>query len=243
MNKIFALILPILALLTSCRTLTVENKQYQKTYYQVTLGSLGNDKENVLGTSHSQSGEMDYVRLKVLAKSIPFNRTSYRAFAEAKSAQSAPLAVDYVDSLETKPTFLSLEIADRIGLVHMLNDKPNSDVREYLMNQNDTEIVTGLSIVFNEESMKSLIDAQELFLEPVGVDSYALKLYQNGALTKTLPFNEGVVFAYRTANCCWKQNDKYQLEIVDLVEGNEKCPHKSHLWSSRAKKKINYYKL
>lgn len=243
MNKTLAFTALILVLVTSCRTLTVENKQYQKTDYHVTLGSLGQNKENVLGTSHSQSGEADYSQLKVLAKSISFNKTSYKAFVEAKSSQSASLTINYVDSLEIKPAFLNLEIANKIGLVNMLNDKSNAEVKEYLMNQNDTEIVTGLSMVFNEENMKTLINAQELFLEPDGIDSYALKLYQNGALVKTIPFNEGVVFAYRTANCCWKQNDKYQLEIVDLVEGSEKCPYKSHLWSSRAKKKINYYKL
>ena len=88
-----------------------------------------------------------------------------------------------------------------------------------------------------------ILTAEEVFLESSGLKNYSLNLYANGQKQHVIQFNEGVIFAYQTSNCCWKQNDKYQLEIIDLVETNDKCPSNSFRSSNRANKKINYYKF
>jgi len=242
MNKAIAFSVIFLILLSSCKTLTVNNRQYVKTNYPVALGSLGQDKEGVLGVSHTQLGEVTYNRIKVSIKPVAFNKQSYKAFLEAKSNQAANVMVHYVDSIKQKPNFLNIEIADRVGLITMLNDPSNKTVKKYLMDQSDAQLVTRVSGVFNQANTETLLSAQEVYLEPHGLDAYVLKTY-NGSSSKTITFKESVVFAYKPANCCWKENSKYQLEIVDLVESGQKCPYKSYQWPNKAKKKLNYYKL
>ena len=98
-------------------------------------------------------------------------------------------------------------------------------------------------MALDKNRLDELLNADEVFLEATGVKSYALKTYKKGQLQTVLTFNEGVVFAYQASNFCWEENDKYQLEIVDIVETSDKCPNKTYRSAKRAKKKINYYKL
>ena len=82
-----------------------------------------------------------------------------------------------------------------------------------------------------------------MFLVENGLKMYALQLYKNGDKTDMIRFNEGVVFTFKTASCCWQENKRYQLNIVDIVEDFNACPNKTYSSANRAKKKVNYFKL
>jgi len=233
-----------LFLIVSCKSISIENKQHFQTNENITLGSIGSDENFILEKTYSAIGIPKYFKpIKVNVTAISFSNTSYSVFRKANLSQKDIIKVNYHDSLKIKPNFLSINISDRISLIHLLNQKENIEIKDFLLNDNHSHIVTGISIVFDKEITEAIKNAEEIFIEQSGIKSIALKLYNKSKLESTINFNEGVVFSYRTASVCWKENSKYQLEIVDLVEGDNSCSKQTYKSSKRAKTDINYYKF
>ncbi|EGV42287.1 hypothetical protein BZARG_382 [Bizionia argentinensis JUB59] len=241
-TSLFVLFLTILS--TGCKSLTVQQKQYTTTIQKVVLGSVGQDENYILKKTYSSLAVPDYNKpIKVSATPILFNKTSLKRFKNAQKLQAKEVQVNYIDSLMLKPKFLNLQTVDDVALIALLNNNTNADIKNYLINKNNAHIVTSISIAFNENTMQDILKAEEVFLESAGLKSIALNLYNNKALVKSIHFNEGVVFAYRVSQFCWKENSKHQLEIVNLIEGITSCAKKTYKSAKRAKKEINYYKL
>ncbi|WP_299884424.1 hypothetical protein [uncultured Lacinutrix sp.] len=232
----------VLILLVSCKTVSIDNQMQSTTTQQIILGTIGIDKELLLNKSYTNTAIPEYkepVKVSVSVKS--FNKKTFKAFSNANTANL--ITVNYVDSLEIKPKFVSLYIQDKITVLKALNSKTNKTVKSYLTTKNEASIISYLSMALNQQAITNISQADECFLEKDGIKSYTLQLYKNGEKTNIIRFNDGVVFAYKTLNCCWKQNEKQQLEIVDLIDPINRCPNKTSMRASRAKKEINYFKL
>lgn len=228
----------------SCKTVTVQNKQYQITAQKVALGSVGIDKTFDLERTYTAHGIPDFIeQIKVQVTPIALDKRSFKAYNKAKELQPSSINVRLVDSLPDKPKFLNVEIADKVGLMNLLNDPSNTSVNAYLQNQKEAHIVTNISIVLNVADMNDLLMAEEVFITQIGIKTIGLKLFNKHKITRTINFNDGVVFAYRASKGCWKENNKYQLEIVELIEGDDSCPSQTYRSSKRAKKKIDYFKF
>lgn len=233
-----------LMLFTSCKSIYIKQESHKTTTQSVQLGTVGEQKDFVLEQDYNHTAIPKYKKaVKVQVDLIAFNKASFKAFTKAKTAQSKDIAIHYVDSLAKKPKYLKLEIADRVSILNALNSKENRDVFQFLENKKNAHVVTSVSMALNESDLVAVQNADEVFLEMQGIKSYGLRTYKNKKAQQTILFNQGVIFAYQTSSCCWKQNDKYQLEIVDLAEGNDDCPNRTSRSSKRAKKEINYYKF
>ncbi|MEO8934106.1 MAG: hypothetical protein ABI295_07340 [Xanthomarina sp.] len=228
----------------ACNSISVQDKPYKKTKKQIILGSIGQDANYLLEQHYSNSAIPNFTTpIKVQATAVSFRKSSIKSFQKAQAFQTHKVQIKYIDSIELKPRFLNLEIVDQVAFINMLNAKENMDIKQYLINQNKSHIITHVSVAFTESTIQDIQEAEEAFIELTGKKSIALHLYSNNKLIKVVGFFEGVVFAYKTASCCWKENSKHQLEIVDLVDGKNKCPNKSYLSAQKAIKKINYYKF
>jgi len=244
MQRTTYILVSIAICLTGCRSVLV-NKEFQKTTkHTIPLGIVGEQKDFVLEQDYNHTALPEYQSpIKVNISVLEFNTTSYKAFANAKTRQDQKLSVNYVDSLKSKPKYVKVDIADRVAVLNALNNSTNKDVFNFLQNKKEAHMVTSIAMALNSNDLLSVTNAEEVFLERTGIKNYALNLYNNKELQQTILFTNGVVFAYKTSSCCWKQNSKYQLEIIDLAEGNTKCPNQSYRSAKRANKKINYYKL
>mgnify|MGYP000908383044 CR=1 FL=1 len=229
---------------TSCRTLSVQHERQHKTTQNIQLGTIGVHKNFILEQDYNFTAFPQLQQpIKVSVTAVPFNKTKLKAFEKAKSAQNKAIVVKYVDSVKTKPRFLKLEIADRVAILNSLMGNENTAVFEFLQNKTNAHLISTISIVFDAETAAKLSTAQEVFLEHTGINNYVLKTYDNNIEQHSIYFNEGVVFGYQTSNACWKENKKRQLEIVDVVESNDRCPINTHRLAKKAKKQINYYKF
>ncbi|PWH83985.1 hypothetical protein DIS18_05405 [Algibacter marinivivus] len=243
MNKYIFLLLTITCLL-SCKSISVHQEFQETTTQNIQLGTVGEQKKFLLEQDYNHTALPKYQKqVKVQVSLVDFNTSTFKIYQKAKPFQNKTIVVNYIDSIKTKPKFLKLEIADRIAILNTLNDKDNKDIFQFLKNKTEAHIITTISVVFNQETSDVLSHGEEVFLEQIGVNNYALKIYKNKIEEKTIYFNDGVVFGYQTSNACWKQDDKYQLGIVDLVENNDQCPNNTYRSAKRAKKKINYYKF
>lgn len=228
---------------TSCKTISIQKEAQHITTQSMMLGVVGNQKNFALEQDYNHVALPDYNQpIKVQPTVIAFSKPSFSAFKKAQQAQNNTVVINYVDSVKTnQSSFLKLEIADRVSVINALKNKVNTDVFQFLQNNNQAHILTTISIALNQDDQDIIKKADEVFLETSGVKNYVLKTYIDKALQQTIKFTDGVVFAYQMSSACWKEDNKYQLQIIDLVESNDKCPSKSYLSAKRAKKKINYY--
>lgn len=233
-----------LFILSSCNTLTFRSESQNKTMEPLILGNIGSGKEFILQNKFNNVSYPTYTKpIKVSASKKPFDKSTYKSFLKAKQSQSNTVNIKYVDSIKEKPYYLELNIADRVTLVNALNDKINDDVKEYLSINPSANLITNLSIAFNQDHLKKVVQAKSIFLIEKPLKTYTLKLLTSNNKTEFLNFNEGIVFGYKTANCCWKENGTRELNIVDLVSTYSNCPNNAYRSANRAKKKINYFKL
>lgn len=228
----------------SCKSISVAGETQSKTSQHLELGIIGEDKLFILEEDYNSTAIPSFdTPVKVSASVLEFNKTSFKAFSLANNKESLPLTINYIDSLDTKPRFLKLELADRVSILNALNNKENNAVKDYIKNKKDAHIISAISIAFDEEKTKSVLDADALFLEQEPNKTFVLRAYKNNSILSSFKFSEGVVFAYQASNFCWQENDKYKLNIVDIVESTDKCPNSTYRSAKRAKKKIDYFKL
>ena len=240
MNKCICIALMI-AGFTSCKTLSVQQERQTKTTQNLQLGAIGVHKNFILEQDYNFTAFPQFQHpIKVKVNGVPFNKTKMKVFENAKRTQNKDIHVKYVDSVKIKPRFLKLEIADRVAVLKSLNSKGNATIFQFLKTKKNAHLITAISIVFDAETTAKLSTAQEVFLEHTGINNYVLKTYENTKEQHSIYFNEGVVFGYQTSNACWKENKKRQLEIVDFVESNDRCPIHTHRLANKAKKIINY---
>lgn len=240
-KKIFPIILLILF---NCKSISISNETQIKTSKTLELGVIGEDKVFLLEQDYNSIALPKYNEpIKVSANYLSFNKPSFKAFSEANNKKTKPLKLEYIDSLVKKPKFLKLELLDRVAVLIALNSLTNEDVKNYILNKKEAHIISAISITLDDEKMKSIADSDALFLEQDGEKKYLLRGYLEGQLKMSICFNEGVVFAYQASSFCWQENDKHQLDIVDIVESTDKCPNNSYKSAKRAKKKVDYFKF
>lgn len=237
------LLICITCFIVSCKTVSLQPSQ-TKTTQQITIGSIGTDKDFLLQQEFNNTAIPQYTEpIKLTVSSKLFNKQTFKNFTKAKALQSAPIQINYIDTIANKPKYIALQAADKVGIIKAFNAKENDGVKNYLSHNQNTNVVTGISIALNENDLKNIMNADAVFLVEETYKTYALQLCKDNKKTERIAFNDGITFSYKTANCCWQENNKHQLNIVDMVSIFNSCPNRTYRSSKRAKKKINYYKL
>ncbi len=242
MSRYFLIIVLFTVTITGCKTSSIFQESQTNTVQQVPLGSVGLEKDFILQRGFNNSAIPKYeapIKLSVFIK--PFTKQIHKSFLKAKVSQSANVRVNYIDSLEVKPKFIQFKIADKIALIEALNSATNKGVRNYLSHNKTANVVSSISMAFNKQHLELIQQADAVFLVESGIKNYALQLYKEGKKTDRIQFNKGIVFAYKASNCCWQENNRHQIDIVDLVSEFNSCPNKTYRNSERAKKETKLF--
>ncbi|WP_298341158.1 hypothetical protein [uncultured Algibacter sp.] len=213
------------------------------TTQKLALGSIGSEKDFLLQKDFSYSGLPAYSKpIKLEVKPVVFKKQSFKQFEKASQLQNSNVSIIYIDSLEQKPKYIELILADKIELVDAINSKKNKGIKNYLSHNKYANVLTHISVAFNQKHYGALTSADAVFLIEKNPKIYALSIYKNNT-HKNILLDDGVVFQYSTSNCCWQEDSRRQLQIVDIVDNYSNCPNNTYKSSKRAKKKINYFKL
>jgi hypothetical protein len=211
------------------------------TTQKLALGSIGSEKDFLLQKDFNYSGLPSYAKpIKLEVKPVVFKKLSYKQFEKARQLQNSNVSIVYVDSLEQKPKYIELVMADKIELVDAINSKKNKGVKNYLSHNKYANVLTHISVAFNQKHYEALTSADAVFLIEKAPKVYAIRIYKD-ATQKNILLEDGVVFQYSTSNCCWQEDNRRQLQIVDIVDIYSNCPNNTYKSSKRAKKKINYF--
>lgn len=234
----------LLVLMESCSTINIHQSSSTPTTQKLTLGSIGSSKDFILEKEFHNTAIPSYkAPIKVSVTAVPFNKQTFRTFTKAKTLQLTEVDIEYIDSLPNKPKYLQLQIADKVAVINALNDQENKAVKAYLSHGADANILTSISLALNQKDMEAIIGSDAVLLKEAGYKTYVLQLYKDAIKTQTIHFNQGVVFGYKTDNCCWQKGKTRQMNIVDLVGSHNDCPNGTYRSLKRAQKTNNYYKL
>ena len=144
-------------LLQSCKPVVVDFKNSTLTQKSLSLLHIGNE-EGLLSRSNYENNAITVTKvpIKVIISVNSFTKQTYKAFTRANKFKNKELYVKYEDSLENKPNFLSITIADKIAVLDAFKEKQNHSLREYLTLQPNARLITNISLVANPEDIRMI---------------------------------------------------------------------------------------
>jgi len=235
----FAVLLVIISCQSISSTLNLNNKEKQT----VELGNIGYSEDLLFEDSFENIAIAKFNNpIKVSVTQADFSKSDYKKYLQNKYSKPSSIEVKYVDSIKTKPQYVILTIIDKLTIIDALNTAENTSLKELVSYQDQSELITSISAALNLAQIKQIISADEIFLVPNGIKSYALQLYTDKQPKQLIKFSDMVAFDYKSSCMCWQENTRRQLKIVDFVEGSD-CPKDTYKSAKRAKKKIDYFKF
>lgn len=217
-------IIILLVILVSCKTVYVKKDQQKAASSNLELATIGENKPNL----QINSFEVHAIpklsqKIRVNATLLEFSKATYRAFKKATKFQGNKNNVKYIDSLVNKPTFVELNIMDKVTLLEVLNKSLNAEIIDYLKYTPKAKIVTTISIVFDLKEQNEINQSDEIYISNSKNKKYNLELYKNKKLVTTIDFSKGTVLSYKLSTFCWAKNNKNGIGIVKIIDNNSKC--------------------
>ena len=164
MQKSFLLLFSLVSIFYSCKTISIHQPSQIKTTQQVQLGNIGSDKDFLLQKGFNNVAIPNYkAPIKLVITNTSFNKQTYKAFIKANILQSSDLSIHYEDSILKKPTYIQLQIADRVTVVKVFNEKENKRIKDYLSHNTYANVLTGVSIVFNQKEIEAITKSDAVF--------------------------------------------------------------------------------
>ncbi len=232
----------LLIILTSCKTIVVNNQIQKMASSPLELGTIGKTEFNLQINNFEIAAIPQFKKkIRVTATLLPFNKSTFKTFTKASVLQGKNSSIKYIDSLQVKPNYVLLKITDIVRLIEELNSEHNTSVINYLKVEPNAKIITTVTMTFDMNTLNEIIQAEEIYLSTVKYKKYSLELYKNNTLVKTIALSNGAVFSYKVSSFCWGENDKKQLEIVKLSDNNSKCTKNTNKsYQQLEKKKFNF---
>ena len=206
------------------------------------LGVVGKDIKNVFKKNFLQLGKPIINRtLAVSVREVPFSKSKYKTYQNNHLQTGEKLAIDYIDSLP-KPTYIDLEISDKINLLSLLNTAENSDVRSYLAQDAHNSIVTAISVTVQPHIKALLLEAEALYLKESKYGLFVLEVAK-GRERSEVAFTVREIFDYQLSGFCWRK-DNYGNKIIEAIAmGNENCPRGTEQKAYKLDETKSYLKL
>lgn len=215
----------LLIIMASCQTTVIKDKKYKVSKSTIELGSIGRAKymfniDNKFSI-HSIPVLHNNVRLDV--QILPFNKDINTIYKSKAALNPSAIKVEYVDSLPTKPHYITVSIMDRTGFANELNNEYNQDITTYLKDAKNAVIVTGMALVLPAEDISKIKLADTYYLVNSQDKKHSITLYKAGKKTDTIELHDGLPLAYTLGKFCWAISDRQQWYISEVVDDNKGC--------------------
>ena len=206
-----------------------------------TLAAIGKKDRSLLHTDFKQVGEPVFSdRIAISVQAIPFTKSKFKAYQNAKRQKGQKVYVAYVDSIPEKPKFLRFEIKDKIGLKTLLNSEENTQVRSYLTKDADCQIVSNISLYMDEMEADMYLSAQGLFL--VSDTNGLLRMEMiHGNQKQFVNLSKNEIFEYDSMGFCWGENAYGKPQIETLNTG--RCPDGTQKDAQKLNDEYSFLKL
>lgn len=222
MNRITLLFFIII--FSSCNTIKVKDKAYKASNSSIEIGSIGFSKSAITKNDFTtRSFPKLESKIRVEVNVVPFNKKLNKNYLQKEKFNQNQAKIQYVDSLDTKPELVSINILDISGFVSELNSDKNKDITAFLKKTKHSRIVTSLVTTLSSESLSKIKQADTYYLLNNQENKYTLALFKANKKTETIDLQSGVVLGYQVSKCCWAMDNRGRWYLADLVEENSSC--------------------
>jgi len=219
--KFFFLLL--LVCLTSCKLVSIGQESAKTLTSNPMLGTVGSFQDDIISSSFNEAGAPEFKgKIKLSVEKVFFNKQTLKQYNNKTLNKENVLRI--VDSLDLNPSYLKLEISDKVGFMNTLNNAKNKDLKNYIEITRDKTILTSVWMYFPEEFANLLEKAKELYLINNHKSSYSIEVLNMDNTRQILSVKEGTVFGYNFSGFCWTENYKHEAVIAAFREVNEPCP-------------------
>jgi hypothetical protein len=228
-------------LFTACGSYKSKQQAAKLTFPE--LGSILHTKGEMWYASAEQIGKPIWdTPPEINAKQLPFNKKTYTTYARYMANAGRINGIPYVDSLPYKPKYIRLQLLDKISATAALNNKDNTNVREYLENDAAYKLVTRLDMTVPDAMMPELLGANNI------------RLVEDAQLGKHLVLTRGVeeskinladvqIFDTGFSSFCWREDRYHRKQIEAILTENEKCPKGTFKKASKVESDKSYLKF
>lgn len=187
------------------------------------IGTIGKTETVLLNTEFTTIGQPLLERkIPLTLRVVPFTSRTFSVYSNARKQHGLPTAVQYIDSVESKPTYAIIEINDRIGLKETLNNAENLPTKSYLEKDHRSRLVSSMSVVLDDTNTAMLSDANGIFLTSDKNGLLQIETMHNNQKHQiSIPKNQ--IFDYELLGICWGENNIGKL-IIETFNDNGKCP-------------------
>ena len=187
------------------------------------IGAIGKEKGTLLKTQFIQIGHpILETPIALSVQSIAFTSKSFKDYNDMKEQGVSENTVHFVDSLEFKPTYITLAIKDRIGLKKALNSELNEDTKSYLEKDASSRLVSEIAVVLDKATETILSDADGIFLITDKEGLLWIEAIHDKQRHKiNIPASE--IFDYKLMGVCWGKNTVGKT-VVETFNDNGRCP-------------------
>ncbi|MEL4309118.1 hypothetical protein [Joostella sp. CR20] len=223
MREGIKILIALVVLCYSCKTVTVNNDNQIISDSQPQLGAIGFLESRLVLEKEIKRHTFKTVMLPSLESKIrlelhkeKFDKKRYTAYLNTSPKNE--YQVSYIDSISTKPEFLSLQLSDRLEYIEHL--KGDVKLINYLKDKPELQSVTSISIVVKPELVSFFNNAESIFLVyDKKLKEYHIELMEYSGAKQKVYFNDVIVFAFNTSGFCWGANYKRQVELKMLSDG------------------------
>jgi hypothetical protein len=164
-----------------------------------------------------------------------FSKSTFKKYERLFEGSNA--TIKYHDSLQQKPTYLTLEIVDDVVYADMINSQPA--LLEFIESSNDTRVLTAISFVVPTTVNIDL--SHTFFLEADNNNTYRIVYYLENEIKGYFSFNEINVFDYQLSSFCWGLDKRGASKVMDIVEEGKSCDRPLKRSPEKLKKSTNLF--
>lgn len=203
----------------------------------VELGVIGEKKTSIRKTDYQVFGVPTYhkkIKASVVLKS--FDSQLYKRYQSATKEISVQNALNYVDSIQSKPIFAEITLLDKVIIVSTLSD--DSAISKYIKNYPNSSIVTKVRLVPSQEEIQKIKNADTFYLQTKNTKEQVLQLFSKGQSVGSISLSKNTVFEYGISSFCWKTTSRRKVVLSSLVSQGEKCMRPTHKNPQKLEKKL-----
>lgn len=213
----------LLVCLNSCKLVSIGQERAKTLSSNPMLGTVGSYQDDIISSEFTPSGLPEFDdKIKLSVEKVFFNKQTLKQYNAKTLIEENELRI--VDSLDLNPSYLKLEISDKVGMVKAINSAKNKDLKNYIEVTRDKTILTSVWMYVPDKISKIMGNAKELYLINNNKSSYSIEVLNMDNSTQILSFSEGTAFGYNFSGFCWTENYRHEAVIAAFREMNEPCP-------------------
>lgn len=225
MIKKFVVLLILLCVACQPTTTQIKNENYKIATSSPEIGSIGqSQKKNGIENNFAiRTLPKLENKIRVSIGVVPFNEQLHKVYGKKAKYNQNHSKIAYIDSLPVKPELVTIKILDVNGLVNELNASYNAEVKQFLQNTKNSEIITSLAVSLTTDEITKIRQADTYYLINPQEQKYLIALFKAGKKTDTIDINSETIVGYQASKFCWAVSSTDHWYIGDLVLNNMSC--------------------